>query len=334
MRLSSNEESASPRGRQLYDEMTRRNFLAGDHNIISGDASSIRIKVLLEWPIHLGHLHTSASIVFRREQAHIRNDKVGSRLFWFVKKGALKMLTSQGSCVHEAGHGGFINSDIPFSAVTELDDHGIYEAYQAIIPPDVFLANWPKPIHSTGCFSLEKKGGNIIDPLLSLIFDQGQYLTRHAAHSLVDCLVGSLVEAVHSQGEAENAEPSIIDRRLGDIENYIFLNLTNPELSLEKVARGCGLSPRSLCYLLKACNTSFADLLWKHRLYKAQMSLISPGTCGLSIREVAFLSGFKNAAHFSRMFKAIYRCTPKEYRASHLPLTGNNADYCRRDVSY
>jgi AraC-like DNA-binding protein len=29
------------------------------------------------------------------------------------------------------------------------------------------------------------------------------------------------------------------------------------------------------------------------------------------------MSGFKSAAHFSRMFKDAYGCTPREFRAAH-----------------
>jgi transcriptional regulator GlxA family with amidase domain len=37
-------------------------------------------------------------------------------------------------------------------------------------------------------------------------------------------------------------------------------------------------------------------------------------TRNYSIREVAFMSGFKSAAHFSRRFKATYGRPPRKYR--------------------
>jgi AraC-like DNA-binding protein len=36
------------------------------------------------------------------------------------------------------------------------------------------------------------------------------------------------------------------------------------------------------------------------------------------INDVAFTSGFKSAAHFCRMFKSAYGCTPREYRETFL----------------
>ena len=96
------------------------------------------------------------------------------------------------------------------------------------------------------------------------------------------------------------------------------MNLADPELSYDKVAISCGISPRYLCFLLKANNTSFSELVWKNRMPKARDSLISPKTRDYPIHEIAYMSGFKSAAHFSRMFKSTYGMPPREYRRQHV----------------
>ena len=68
--------------------------------------------------------------------------------------------------------------------------------------------------------------------------------------------------------------------------------------------------------MLKANDTSFSDLLWNLRLFKARDWLLSDAFRQYPIHKIACMSGFKSAAHFSRMFKFSYGVSPKEYRAN------------------
>ena len=95
---------------------------------------------------------------------------------------------------------------------------------------------------------------------------------------------------------------------------FIEVHLSDPQLSTAMVARGCGISPRYLYYLLKADNTTFSKLVWSQRLEKAREWLASKELLEHPIREIAFMAGFKDAAHFSRIFKAAFGTSPKDYR--------------------
>jgi hypothetical protein len=77
-------------------------------------------------------------------------------------------------------------------------------------------------------------------------------------------------------------------------------------------------APRYLCFLLKANNTSFSELVWQNRLPRARDQLVSPQTRDYPIHEIAHMSGFKSAAHFSRMFKSAYGMAPREFRMHHV----------------
>ena len=61
--------------------------------------------------------------------------------------------------------------------------------------------------------------------------------------------------------------------------------------------------------------TSFSDVLWNLRLLKARDWLVSDPFQEYPIHKIACMSGFKSAAHFSRMFKSSYGASPKAYRA-------------------
>jgi transcriptional regulator GlxA family with amidase domain len=60
-------------------------------------------------------------------------------------------------------------------------------------------------------------------------------------------------------------------------------------------------------------NTTPASYIKAQRLERAkELLLIS----SLSISEIAFQTCFTDVAHFSRSFKAVHDCSPKEYRSS------------------
>ena len=80
------------------------------------------------------------------------------------------------------------------------------------------------------------------------------------------------------------------------------------------VAKGCGISPRYLSFLLRLKGTSFSELVWDQRLDKAREWLAASDPRDISISEIAYGVGFKSPAHFSRMFKRVFGVNPREFR--------------------
>jgi AraC-like DNA-binding protein len=97
---------------------------------------------------------------------------------------------------------------------------------------------------------------------------------------------------------------------------YVEIHLADPKLNAEMVAQACGISRRYLSHLLRQNGTSFPNLIWDWRLKTAHEWLSSEVGNNISIAEVAFRIGFKSPAHFSRLFKRVYKMSPREYRAT------------------
>jgi len=62
----------------------------------------------------------------------------------------------------------------------------------------------------------------------------------------------------------------------------------------------------------KEMGRNFRDLLWDYRI---QMAKIKLSTTNLKHYEVAYAVGFKDAAHFSQLFKKVTGKTPGDYKA-------------------
>lgn len=94
-------------------------------------------------------------------------------------------------------------------------------------------------------------------------------------------------------------------------------NLTNPELSLEWLARAAKVSPRQLQRDFQSEGTSFSSVLTERRLslfvFKLRQCLQLGRTPNIAY--AAFDCGFGDISNFNRAFKKRYGCCPTEYLA-------------------
>ena len=115
------------------------------------------------------------------------------------------------------------------------------------------------------------------------------------------------------QGGAAGARAVQLHRICQVIETL----LTEPDLSLRRVAEEDGVSPRYLQKLFADHGQSFSGYVRARRLDRCRADLASPARAQLSISEICFRWGFNGSAHFSRAFRSQYGVSPREYRRSH-----------------
>lgn len=88
-------------------------------------------------------------------------------------------------------------------------------------------------------------------------------------------------------------------------------NFTNPELSTAFVAEMIGYSPKYLSNIFKKkMGVSYTEYLRELRI-KHAVFLMENGVS--SVKNVALLSGYKDALYFSKLFVKEFGITPKEY---------------------
>lgn len=96
-------------------------------------------------------------------------------------------------------------------------------------------------------------------------------------------------------------------------EEYINANLTDPALTLGKLAREISVSPHHLAHLFRSeRDTTFLALLTGLRIQAARRLL---DTSEVTVEQVARLTGYPNARRFRETFKREVGCTPAEYRS-------------------
>jgi AraC-like DNA-binding protein len=130
--------------------------------------------------------------------------------------------------------------------------------------------------------------------------------------ALTEFLAASLAAAGSpaARGGAAGAREAHLNRVRQTIETL----LAEPDLTLARVAREEGVSPRYLQKLFAVGGPSFTHYIRLRRLERCRLDLTSPRCADLSISEISFRWGFNGSAHFSRAFREQYGLSPREYR--------------------
>jgi len=100
----------------------------------------------------------------------------------------------------------------------------------------------------------------------------------------------------------------------------------DPDFGVADVAQRLRLSPSTLHRAWRGEAMSIADCLWARRLDGARRDLCDPTLSARSVSEIAYGSGFNDAAHFSRAFRARFACSPRDLRESVMASARRSTD--------
>jgi len=293
-------------------------YYLGDYSIEAGSVIDVRADKKAVGSCSIISLQSKTRLFFKRSWSHIREDATDVTVLWFVKRGSLHVSHQSGHSITEAGDFVITKSMNPFSIECQPDDESIHEVFHVIVPTHIFRRFIPQEVKTGLTVPAERPEFAIAERMLKDVFDGSGELAEHVERLLVDSALIVLSETIKDCKNYTTVRQSLSDKRLQDIFTYIDIHLSDPKLSTTMVAKGCDISPRYLSLLLKQNGTSFSELVWNKRLTIASRWLSSSKPSDISIAEIAFQVGFKSPAHFSRMFKRVYKKSPREYRSAGL----------------
>ncbi|MGH3277866.1 MAG: helix-turn-helix domain-containing protein [Trebonia sp.] len=136
-------------------------------------------------------------------------------------------------------------------------------------------------------------------------------IARHLFRSAIE-MAAAVLESSLGTAVAADARATFLRRILG----YIDDNLSSPELSPAQIAAAHFVSVRYLHGLFSSQGTTVSTVIRTRRLERCYDVLASPGETGRSVAAIARGSGFTDAAHFSRTFRAHFGVLPSAIRPS------------------
>ncbi len=295
---------------------TNQEYYLGDYTIEAGSVIEVRADRKAVGSCSIIRMQAKTRQFFRRSWSHIREDGTDVTVLWFVKRGRLSIAHQCGHSIAEAGDFAVTQSTAPFSIECQADESSLHEVLHVIVPTHLFRRFVPCEVKTGLVLAAGGREFAIAERMFAEIFEESGDLAEHIEQLLVDTALSVLGEAIKRNEDRAPARQTLSEKRLQDVLRFIDVHLSDPTLSIATVARGCGISPRYLSFLLQLNGTPFSELVWDKRLKIASRWLASSKPGDIPISEIAYRVGFKSPAHFSRMFKRVFNMGPREYRLS------------------
>lgn len=299
---------------QMFRGERQQEYYRGDFWIEEAARVEVRSERKAIGAISIIKQRSATNLFFRRTRQHIREDATDLSILWFVKHGKLAFSNQCGNKIAQPGNFAITRSMSPFFIECQTDSQSVHEVLHVTVPTHILRAHVPQDL-STGLFMSTKPHElAIAENIFTDIFEDDGSLAMESGRVLVDAALTIIGNAVRGSNDSSQTRQTIADRRLQEVLRYIEVHLSDPQLSTAMVAKGCGISPRYLSFLLRLKGTSFSELVWEQRLEKARDWLATSDPSDISISEIAYGVGFKSPAHFSRMFKRVFGVNPREFR--------------------
>lgn len=163
-------------------------------------------------------------------------------------------------------------------------------------------------------FDRQKGMGAVFFNFMKSIVQQAAY-TDEANHKilsthLIELLAHSLIK---DDRVLMSNEASLRSAHLRNIETFVHENIQRSELSPDMIASACQISTRYLHKLFRDSDQTISQWIKELRLQSA-LNDIRADNGYTTLAEIAYRWGFNDQAHFCRLFKSKFGCTPKEVR--------------------
>jgi AraC-like DNA-binding protein len=290
-------------------------YYLGDYAIEPGANIDVHAERKTVGPHAIIRLTSHSRLTFRRSRAHIRADGADVTVLWFVKRGRLCVSHQNGSTTAEAGAFVLTRSATPFFIECQTDEASAHEVLHVTLPTHNAREFLSDELATGFSLPAQRRGFAVAEAILANLLDDGDDIAPDTAAVLMRSALTAVGHAIRDSNVSRRLRQTVSDRRLEEVLRFIEVHLANPNLSTGMAAAGCGISPRYLSLLLKHHGTCFSRLVWEQRLEKGRRWLTTTSPAEVSISEVAYSVGFKSPAHFSRIFKQVFKVNPSECRA-------------------
>jgi AraC family transcriptional regulator, positive regulator of tynA and feaB len=181
---------------------------------------------------------------------------------------------------------------------------------QILIPADHLERLWPNLVPGHGWMKLPNRGSlaAMARSSLQALWSQRAQFDESDLHTGVEAVVDLFSQSVNPPRHTMRSKGELYQQALQFIEQA----LENAALDPSMIAQRHGCSVRALHAVFAEHGGTVAGTIRQRRLERCKACLFEEPTERIS--EVALRWGFGDAAHFSRLFRATYGTTPREFR--------------------
>jgi len=172
----------------------------------------------------------------------------------------------------------------------------------------------PAPVSEAGFQTLRRKLAwyNVAEEKLRSAYETAPYLPKEKLRyvmRMLEIFAGQLCESLRHIRELES---KLEKGEIRDAKAYIEEKYGDPLLNLSEVAEHVGLSVAHFSHIFKlSMGIPFTGFVQNCRINAAKHLL---GNTKRSITEICFDCGFNSMTHFNRVFHAMEKMSPRDYR--------------------
>ena len=201
----------------------------------------------------------------------------------------------------------------------EARQHGVVDFLSVTIDRNILKARIPQLERAcTVSVSAESGAAAVLRDLVKSSWRESPAMNREQA-LIMPQMFASMIYSVFvggSDSKAASTDSEKLTRFRNLIQHVIDDELANVELGPRLIADRLGISKSYLFVVARKLNISIQQWIIDCRLDACRAALRDPQYAKQTITDIAFGSGFKDAAHFSRRFSQRFKRSPKEFRAS------------------
>jgi AraC family transcriptional regulator, positive regulator of tynA and feaB len=256
---------------------------------------------------HLACVTADAHCVTRTRVLAERSENAYFKLFWQM---AGESRIDQGGRASDLKAGSWTFYDTSRPYVIEVSDAS---RFAVMLMPKELCPGWNAPTAERAGQSFQSGGASrvALASVMTALRDPESY-DALAADTVVASISTLMLTAL--QVEAAKEHQPAAQARLAHACRYITSRADNPDLTPDDVASALQVSRRTLYAWFALNGQSPFAFIQQTRLERCRSALMDPGAYRTTITQIAFDSGFNDIAYFSRLFKATYGASPRDYR--------------------
>jgi AraC-like DNA-binding protein len=149
--------------------------------------------------------------------------------------------------------------------------------------------------------------------LVRVTLDELQHCDEQAASQVAESICRLLVDALRDLGGRGHIISLKVVLRTRALD-FIEANLSDPELDVDVIAKRLNCSKRYLHEAFGKNGFTIARYIRKRRLERCKDELVNVNRVQRSLTDIALSWGFKDSAHFSKVFKREFGASPSDFR--------------------
>lgn len=200
-----------------------------------------------------------------------------------------------------------------------------FHSFFISIAEERFADDCPRWWHATATsISADSGAAAVFANMLQSLFGQIDQLDATSMEAIEDSAINLLVATLRPHADSQPPGISNLEHyHKQRIKKYIESQLHNPDLDVQTIADGVGLSRRYIHRLFRNESLHLMQWVMALRLERCRQTLSLPQHPFHTIYEIAYAWGFNDPAHFSKAFRKHFGFCPSE-----LQKQAGQADPC------